>query len=135
MKNRLQAAPTPPLEFNLVTDPLVCAVLDEQGNPDPDCARTETETFSSPTGRVSVNYTPDDQTLIYGSVSTGYRSGGFNLRGINNDTLEPFDEETVVTYEVGHKKEWGSVRTAVAAYIQRYDDIQKTVAVFTINPA
>ncbi|RLU00605.1 MAG: TonB-dependent receptor [Ketobacter sp.] len=131
VKNQKQAPPTPPLEFNLVTDPLECAVKDKNGNTEPDCARTESETFSSPTGRIVVSYTPDDSTLIYGSVSTGYRSGGFNLRAVDNETLKPFDEETVVTYEIGHKAEWDSVRTAVAAYVQKYDDIQKTVALFT----
>ncbi|MCG8536301.1 MAG: TonB-dependent receptor [Pseudomonadales bacterium] len=130
----LKQDPPPPMSFppvNTVNDPLECAVKDENGNEAENCERTESETFSSPTGRVSINYTPDDNTLIYGSVSTGYRSGGFNLRAVDNETLKPFDEETVVTYEVGHKAEWGSVRTSIAAYIQKYDDIQKTVALFS----
>lgn len=126
VRNQKQAGQAP-----LETDPLECVVTDANGNPAPNCERTETEKFSSPTGRVSVNYTPDDATLIYGSISTGYRSGGFNLRGVDNATLQPFDEETVVTYEIGYKAEFGSIRTALAAYTQKYDDIQKTVALFS----
>lgn len=125
VRNQKQASNTPN-----PSDPLECAVKDEDGNTAANCSRTESETFSSPTGRLSVNYTPDDSTLIYGSISTGYRSGGFNLRGVDNETLKPFDEETVVTYEIGHKAEWGALRTAVAAYIQKYDDIQKTISIF-----
>ena len=130
VKNQTQADPSP-FPSNGVNDPLECAVKDEDGNTPTNCSRTESETFSSPTGRVVLNYTPDDSTLIYGSISTGYRSGGFNLRAVDNETLKPFDEETVVTYEVGYKAEWNSVRTALAAYIQKYDDIQKTVALYT----
>jgi iron complex outermembrane recepter protein len=112
-----------------------CAVLDKNGDPVPSCQRTESESFSSPTWRVSANYTPDDEQLIYASISTGYRSGGFNIRGTDNDTLKPFDEETVTTFEVGHKGDWrlGSIplRTNFAAYYQDYQDIQKTQAVQT----
>lgn len=129
VKNQTQADPVLPV--NTINDPLECAVTDVNGNPAANCERTESETFSSPTGRVMLSYTPDDSTLIYGSVSTGYRSGGFNLRGVDNLTLRPFEEETVITYEIGHKAEFGSVRTAIAAYIQEYDDIQKTVSIFT----
>lgn len=131
VKNQKQPTPGAFPPVNLITDPLECAVKDENGNPAPNCERTESETFSSPTGRFSVNFTPNDSTLIYGSISTGYRSGGFNLRSVDNETLKPFDEETVVTYEIGHKAEWGSLRTAVATYIQKYEDIQKTVALFS----
>ena len=133
VRNQLQAAPTPPLAFNLVTDQLECAVKDEAGNTPTPCEREESEDFSSPTGRLSVSFTPDDTTLFYGSISTGYRSGGFNLRGTDNETLKPFDEETVITYEIGHKAEWGSLRTSIAAYIQDYEDIQKTVTVQSGN--
>ncbi len=116
-----------------------CSVTDEdgislvsQGLP---CERTEDEDYSSPSWRASVNYTPVDGHLLYGSVSTGYRAGGFNMRGNNNETLQPFDEETVVTYEFGHKADWhlGSVpmRTNLALYWQDYKDIQKTQSVIT----
>ncbi|MGC1509076.1 TonB-dependent receptor [Ketobacter sp.] len=131
VRNQKQEPQNPALPFTLASDPLACAVTDVNGNPEPDCARTESETFSAPTGRASVSYTPDDATLIYGSISTGYRSGGFNLRGVDNVTLTPFEEENVITYEVGHKAEWGNFRTDVAAYVQQYDDIQKTVSVST----
>lgn len=114
-----------------------CAVTDRNGDPVPSCQRTESESFDSPTWRVSLNYTPDDAQLVYGSISTGYRSGGFNIRGSDNATLEPFDEETVTTFEVGHKGDWyvGDVplRTNFAAYYQDYQDIQKTQAVQTAS--
>ncbi len=110
----------------------VCGVTDADGNPLPAdaCKRTVTEDYASPTWRASVNYTPRDGMLMYGSVATGYRSGGIDLRGTDNASLTPYDEETVITYEFGHKADWelpfGSLRTNLAVYLQQYSDIQKT---------
>ncbi len=112
-----------------------CRVTDIDGNPISSCARTEEEDYSGATWRFSLNYKPSDSHLLYGSVSNGYRAGGFNLRGFDNDTLIPFDEERVIAYEVGHKADWviGGVpiRTNLALYWQQYEDIQKTKAIST----
>ncbi len=110
-----------------------CVVTDENDVPLPDdaCSRTVDESFEKPTWRASVNYTPQQDMLLYGSVSTGYRTGGFNMRGSIEESLEPFEEETVTSYEIGHKADWSSmaavpVRTNLAFYYQDYKDIQKT---------
>jgi iron complex outermembrane receptor protein len=112
-----------------------CAMRDEVNNflPDDQCSRDVDESFSKPTGRLSLNYTPSDDHLLYVSVASGYRTGGFNSRATNNFTLQPFDEETVVSYEFGHKGDWhltnlAAVRTGLAIYSQDYSDIQKTVS-------
>jgi iron complex outermembrane receptor protein len=124
------------------TDTLVygCAMLDKDNQPLPDdaCSRTESETFDAFTWRTSLNWSPTDDMLLYGSVATGYRTGGFNARGVNNFSLQPYDEETVLTYEIGHKTDWqlgnlAMLRTNLAVYFQDYDDIQKTVD--GVNPA
>jgi len=120
----------------VTTAPPVCSVKDEAGVflPDGACSRTVDEEFSSPTGRFSVNFKPDYGQLMYGSISSGYRTGGFDMRGNDNITLEPFDPEDVITYEFGHKGDWsfdsiGNVRSAIALYWQDYSDIQKTQGV------
>ncbi|TGD70451.1 TonB-dependent receptor, partial [Mangrovimicrobium sediminis] len=112
-----------------------CAMRDANNAylPDDACSRTVDETFDSPTGRVSVNFTPTDDHLLYLSVANGYRTGGFNMRATNDFTLQPFDEETVLNYEFGHKADWelgnfAAVRTNLAIYHQEYEDIQKTVS-------
>lgn len=117
-----------------------CAMFDRNDErlPDDKCSRTESEKFDAFTWRTSLNWTPTEDMLLYGSVSTGYRSGGFNARGLNNFTLQPFDEETVLSYELGHKTDWelgnfAVMRTNLAIYLQDYDDIQKTVS--GVNPA
>ncbi|MYM61931.1 TonB-dependent receptor [Pseudomaricurvus sp. HS19] len=107
-----------------------CRVTGEGGVALPDCARTVDEKFDEPTGRLSVNYTPLDDMMIYASVSTGYRAGGFNTRGTNDATLQPFDQEVVTTYEIGNKADWDiagvPVRSNVAVYWQDYEDIHHT---------
>lgn len=94
------------------------------------CSRTVRESFSSPTWRLLASYQPLESQLFYGSLSTGYRAGGFNARGVDNLTLQPFDEETVLNYELGYKADWslGNIdfRTNIAIFLQKYNDIQKT---------
>ncbi len=110
-----------------------CALTDENNQtlPDDNCERSEEETFESPTWRVSLNYTATDGALIYGGVSTGYRTGGFNMRGSVAESFKPFEEETVTSYEIGNKTDWNLVagvplRSNLALYFQDYQDIQKT---------
>lgn len=98
----------------------------------PNCERTVSDTFRSPTWKVSVNYKPEPKVLVYGNISTGYRAGGFNTRGTSDATLKSFDPETVLTYELGHKQDWDiagiPIRTSLAIYYQDYQDIQNTVS-------
>ncbi len=123
--------------FSLDNNTLIygCAVKDENNQllPDDACSRKVDESFDKLTWRGSVNWNPREDMLVYLSVATGYRSGGFNLRGVNNFSLQPFDPETVLTYELGHKTDWdlwdlASVRTNLAIYAQEFDDIQKTLS-------
>jgi iron complex outermembrane receptor protein len=117
-----------------------CGMFDQNGVRlpfGPECVRSEDHDFEKLTGRGSVNWTPTDDLLVYFSVASGYRTGGFNARGTNNFTLQPYDDETVVSYELGNKADWNlmnfsSFRTNLAIYYQDYKDIQKTVA--QINP-
>jgi len=112
-----------------------CAMRDENNQllPDDACVRSVDEQFDKLTWRGSVNWSPMEDMLVYGSVATGYRSGGFNMRATNNFSLQPFDPETVITYEIGHKTDWhlwdlASMRTNLAIYSQKFDDIQKTLS-------
>ncbi|MFT3931746.1 MAG: TonB-dependent receptor [Spongiibacteraceae bacterium] len=101
---------------------------------DPDCARTVSEKFDSTTWKTSINFTPQPGILLYGSISTGFRAGGFNTRGTSDSTLQPYDPENVMTYELGHKQDWDlggvPVRSSMAVYFQNYEDIQNTVSFF-----
>ncbi len=62
----------------------------------------DTHTWDRTIGHVSIEYRTASDRLLYGRVSTGYRSGGFNspLPGVEAPLV---DEETLVNYEVGLK--------------------------------
>jgi iron complex outermembrane recepter protein len=57
------------------------------------------------TGKFNVQYQPNKRSLVYASVSRGYKSGGFfggfPLNG--QSSIVPYKEETVTAYEVGFK--------------------------------
>jgi len=98
------------------------------------CAVNVEEDFDSPTWRLAASWTPSDDMLLYGSASTGYRTGGFNLRAENVFEFEPFEAEEVLTYEIGHKADWelgnfSLMRTNLALYWQDYTEIQVTNAI------
>jgi len=69
----------------------------------------------------------DEQRMIYGSVSTGFRSGGFNGGSLTNPLLPAFfAPETVTAYEIGSKNTLadGRVRLNVAVYKNEFKDLQ-----------
>jgi len=80
--------------------------------------------WSETTWRVGLNFAPTDDILAYGSVSTGYKAGGFN-RG---EILAEYDPETILAYELGVKQEfWGSRgRANASAFYYDYEDLQQS---------
>lgn len=86
------------------------------------------DSFDDVTYRVAVDWTPVDNILLFGSFSTGYKSGGINQ--VVNATADPdlaiFDPETVRAIEVGVKSTLFDGRAQVNATLFRnkYDDQQ-----------
>ena len=68
--------------------------------------------------------------LLYGSVSWGFKSGGFNGITQGRAVLDPFDPEEIVAYEAGFKTDWLDNRLRVngALFFNDYTDIQFTSA-------
>jgi iron complex outermembrane receptor protein len=81
------------------------------------------------TPRAALQYAATEDINFYGSVSTGYKGGGFNSRGTTSETIGPYDEETVTAYELGMKSELfdGSMRLNLAAFFNDYKDLQGSV--------
>lgn len=71
----------------------------------------------------SVSYDVARGVMVYGRVSTGYRSGGINPRASVINTFEP---EKATAYEAGIKSQFldNRVRLNLAGYITDYDDLQ-----------
>ena len=49
-------------------------------------------------GHIGVEYTPDEDRLFYGRISTGYRAGGFNYDG-------PIAEFSTVTHRSRRRRD------------------------------
>ncbi len=69
----------------------------------------EHQTASNATYRVALSYHIADQSQVYGSIATGFKSGDFNGSFLSNDPsqvliqLRPVRPEEVTAYEVGEK--------------------------------
>jgi iron complex outermembrane receptor protein len=83
---------------------------------------SKNETWSKTTGRLGVDYTPTADTLIYASISTGFKAGGFNVSGMQPS----YDPELVTAYEAGLKTRFfeGRVQMNLAAFFYDYEDLQ-----------
>ena len=90
-------------------------------------ATFDTKTFSRTTFRVGVDYQVNDDSLLYASVSSGFRSGGFNS-GQNTAALQPtFEPEKVTAFELGSKNRFAdnTVQLNVAAFYNKYTSLQE----------
>ncbi len=79
--------------------------------------------FGRFTWRLGANFEPTPDTLLYASVSTGFRSGGFNNGG--NPPVPFYGPQTVTAYEVGAKNVLRSLGLTLnlAAFYNDYKDI------------
>lgn len=102
---------------------------------------SDTQSWSEPTWRAVLNWRPTDNDLLFLSVTTGYKQGGFNTFSIDPGgpfsgaeavpgLFRPssFDSETVISYEIGWKGTQfdGASQVQLNAFIYEYEDLQST---------
>lgn len=87
-------------------------VVDDLGNPifDPAAGSVvlgqtdDTFTDDNVSGKLGLDWTPTEDLLIYGSISRGFKSGGFSGAWAGSDAeLLPYDSEQITAYELGVK--------------------------------
>lgn len=86
-----------------------------------------TLTFEKVTWRANLDYNFSKNNMLYASVSTGFRSGGFNAGFFANPLLPGgFAPETVTAYEIGSKNRFanGRVQLNLSAYRNEFRDLQ-----------
>jgi iron complex outermembrane recepter protein len=133
------------LSFTYFGDPNFCV-----GGTEPCAFRTDNgsvnqeEDWSSVTGRAQIDWSPDDDTMYYAWVGTGYKSGGFKLGNVYSNLTDPdgagpltgepedsVDPENVTAFEIGLKKTLGdTLRINTAIYFYDYKDLQIPTAVY-----
>lgn len=82
--------------------------------------------WNEPSGKVSLDWKPMANVLLYTSFSHGYKSGGINLNGAPATAV--YDPEFNNVWEIGAKTQFfNRIRINVAAFINDYKDIQVQV--------
>ena len=81
---------------------------------------------SDVTPKVGVNWFVNENVMIYGTYSEGFKSGGFNVDFIQTLQELPYNEETAQSVEVGVKSTlWdGRVRLNLAVFDTTFEDFQ-----------
>ena len=92
----------------------------------------KTINFTNLAPKVSLGYQLNDDILIYGLATRGFKSGGYNIRAQATAvprSAEPFDDEVVDSFEAGAKMSFLDQRLFlnVSAFHNKYKDIQLSV--------
>lgn len=99
---------------------------------DPGMSRSE----DSFTWSLNAKWYVGEDTMLYASAATGFKAGGFNSfymglpQAAGANSLDaPFEEEEVLTFEVGAKMSLldGAAELNVAVFNTSYDDLQASV--------
>ncbi len=74
------------------------------------------------TPKISLSWKIDDEKMVYGTISRGYRPGGINRRG----TFPPYKSDFLTNFELGWKSEWldNTLRVNGAFFFERWDNFQ-----------
>ena len=79
--------------------------------------------------RANAQYQITPSTMVYGQFSTGYKGGGINPRPFAPTQVQPFNPETLQSYELGFKTDAfdRKLRVNLAAFYSDYKNIQIAV--------
>lgn len=89
--------------------------------------------------RLGFEYDRGDEHLIYGTVSTGHKAGGFNDSFDINVIPESYEPESIVAYEVGSKyafrlrDRWSTFNVS-AFYYDYSDQVFQDLTAIAFNP-
>jgi iron complex outermembrane receptor protein len=78
-------------------------------------------------GKLGIDYSGFDDTLLYASISRGFKSGGFQGQlSFDPGALTPFDDETLIAYEAGLKSRLmgNTLQLNASVFFYDYSDLQ-----------
>ena len=83
------------------------------------------------TPKIGLKYQPNDDMMVYGSYSEGFKSGGFFGRQANFNIDPSYEPEYVKNFEIGMKSTWldGRMIFNAAAFMAKYEDKQESILV------
>lgn len=77
--------------------------------------------------KVAAQYFANDSLMFFGSVSKGFKSGGFaGSQGVEVVASDPVEPETAINYEIGFKGDFldNTLRLNVTGFFTDYEDLQ-----------
>ncbi|TRZ66881.1 MAG: TonB-dependent receptor [Rhodocyclaceae bacterium] len=88
-----------------------------------------TTTWNSFTPKIGLDWKPTTTSMLYGSYSKGFKSGGFGASTNVRLPTPQYEPERLDTVELGLKSEWLNRRLTanLATFSSKYKDIQLTV--------
>ena len=90
---------------------------------------SDTLNTSQVMGKVTLDYRPTEDVLIFGTVSSGFKSGGFNgAIALSHTMLQPYDKEELISYELGVKSTLldGNMQLNASVFLYDYQDKQES---------
>jgi iron complex outermembrane receptor protein len=98
------------------------------------------EEWTEPSWRVVGSYKFTENLFLYGTISDGYKAGGYNdqtgTSGLMvSELTRPVDPEFATNYEIGMKweSEDGRYRFNPTVFYTTYEDAQRAVNIITVN--
>ena len=83
------------------------------------------------TGKIGLDWLPAEDWLVYGNLASGFKSGGYNMfSALVVDQFQPYDEETLTSFEVGFKGSMLDRRLQLNGAAFYYDYRDKQVSTF-----
>jgi iron complex outermembrane receptor protein len=89
--------------------------------------------------RLNASYEVGEDGMVFATVSTGYKPGGFRLGAMQDDQTTEEDEsvvgnEELISYEIGYKATIADVLSfSTAVFLYDYDDIQVELSIVDQN--
>ncbi len=98
------------------------------------CSLRNDADFENFTWDISADYQFNSSTFGYAKIGSGYRTGGISLNANSVETAQPFDEDEVLSYELGLKTEIGdNAQLNAAVFYVDYTDVQQNVLTTDAN--
>lgn len=114
---------------------------------------TGSDSWDSFDYRLTLDYQVNDDVMFFGSVSTGFKSGGFGADIVafvpfsvapggarpgtpQTPVVPSYDQEEVISYEIGIRSEWldNRVRANVTGFATEYDNMIIQIPEFSTPP-
>ena len=100
-------SPLPPSAYNFIAD--------------------DSEEWTETTWRAVVDWKPNDDSLMYFSIATGFLAGGYSETCSQIQTCINYDPETNINYEIGYKGDFldNRLRFNAAIFYTDFEDLQR----------